>query len=259
MNSAAAALSLIAVSSAFLPATAFAECDVRSGPETAALVELYTSEGCSSCPPADRQLSLLKQALAPKAVAVPLALHVDYWDYNGWKDRFSKTAFGERQRRLANINRSNAVYTPEFFVNGVELRPWRGNLRDAVRRANSRPAAASIRVQAHLASNDVLALDAEATTHQGTEPVALYLALTESGLSTKVTRGENHGATLSHDHVVRQWIGPLRMNNGKAQVKREIALPAKWRRERLDVAAFVQAERSGRVLQALSASQCAGS
>jgi len=259
MNASAAALSLIAVSSALLPIAVFAECDVRSGPETAALVELYTSEGCSSCPPADRQLSHLRRALDPKAVAVPLALHVGYWDYIGWKDRFAQTSFGERQRRLASINRSNAVYTPEFFINGAELRSWHGDLRHAVRRVNSRPAEASILMRAHLTSHERLAIDAEATTRAGTAPLALYVALAESGLSSTVTRGENSGATLSHDHVVREWIGPLRVSDGKARVKREIPLPASWNRERLEVAAFVQNERTGRVLQALGALQCAGS
>ena len=254
-----AALTLIAVSSALLPVAGYAECDVRSGPRTAALIELYTSEGCSSCPPADRQLSDLKQALAAKAVAVPLALHVGYWDYIGWKDPYAQAAFGERQTRLASINRSNAVYTPEFFVNGAELRWWRGGLRETVRSINARPARASIRVRARVAPTGTLALHAEAEADQGSEPAALYVALAESGLSSKVTRGENSGATLSHDHVVRRWIGPVRLTDGAARVRREIPLPAAWSRARLDVVAFVQDERSGSVLQAVSAHQCAAS
>ena len=76
---------------------------------------------------------------------------------------------------------------------------------------------------------------------------------------TKVTRGENGGATLAHDHVVREWIGPIRLAGGAARALREIALPAAWNRARLEVVAFVQDERSGSVLQALSAQHCAGS
>lgn len=258
MTATATVLSLVAFSSALMPLSVVAECDVRSGRGTAALVELYTSEGCSSCPPADQQLSRLRQALDPNAVAVPLALHVAYWDYIGWKDRFAQSNFGERQRSLARINRSSAVYTPEFFVNGAELRPWRSDLRSAVRLVNSRPAAASIRVRAHPTPNGTLSLDAEATTHQGAGPAALYLALAENGLSSKVTRGENSGTTLSHDHVVREWIGPLRLRDGNVRVKREIPLSTAWHRERLELAAFVQDERTGRVLQALGAQHCAG-
>jgi hypothetical protein len=105
-----------ALSSVSVPAYSFAACDARSGPKTAALVELYTSEGCSSCPPADRQLSRLRQALDPAAKVVPLALHVGYWDYIGWKDPYAQAAFGERQNRLVHANQRRTVYTPQFFA-----------------------------------------------------------------------------------------------------------------------------------------------
>jgi hypothetical protein len=249
---------LVAASSAVVPATGFAACDARSGPQTAALVELYTSEGCFSCPPADRQLSRLRQALDPAAEVVPLALHVGYWDYIGWKDAYAQEAFGERQSWLVHANRQNTVFTPQFFVGGTELRLSQDALRDKVRQLNRQPAAAAIRVQAGLTASGALALRADATARAGAGPAALYLAVAESGLVTKVTRGENGGATLAHDHVVREWIGPIRLAGGAAQAQREIALPAAWNRARLEVVAFVQDERSGSVLQALSAQHCAG-
>ena len=239
-------------------ATGYAACDARSGPKTAALVELYTSEGCSSCPPADRQLSRLRQTLDPAAEVVPLALHVDYWDYIGWKDAYAQEAFGERQSWLVHANQQKTVYTPQFFVGGSELRSWQGALRDKVRRLNILPAAAAIRVQADVNASGALALRADARTPAGAGPAALYLALAESGLATKVMRGENGGATLMHDHVVREWIGPIRLAGGAAQAQREIALPEVWNRAQLEVVAFVQDERSGSVLQALSAQHCAG-
>jgi len=250
---------LIATSAAAQPVIAVAACDARSGSKTAALVELYTSEGCSSCPPADQQLSRLRQALDPTAEVVPLALHVDYWDYIGWKDVYAQGAFGERQSWLVRANQQKTVYTPQYFVGGTELRSWRSALREKVRQLNAQPAAASIRIQADVAANGALALSAEATTGNRADPAALYLALAESGLASRVTRGENSGATLAHDHVVRQWIGPFRLIAGAARVQREIALPAAWNRAHLDLVGFVQDERSGRVLQALSARQCASS
>jgi len=250
---------LVAASSAALPLSAFAACDARSGPKTAALVELYTSEGCSSCPPADQQLSRLRQALDPAAEVVPLALHVGYWDYIGWKDPYAQTAFGERQSALVRSNQRKTVYTPQFFIGGVELRSWPGALREKVRQVNALPAAAAIHVQAGIAPNGVLALSAEATTRAGAEPAALYVALAESGLASKVTRGENGGATLAHDHVVREWIGPVRVTGGAARVQRDIALAAGWSRTRLELVAFVQNQRTGNVLQAMSAQHCAGS
>ena len=249
----------VIASSASLPAPGFAACDAHSGLKTAALVELYTSEGCSSCPPADQQLRRVRQVLDPTAEVVPLALHVGYWDYIGWKDPYAQAAFGERQSWLVRSNRRNTVYTPQFFVSGTELRSWQGGLRDKVRQVNAQPAAAAIRVQASIASNGALALNAEATARSAAEPAVLYLALAESGLASKVTRGENNGVTLAHDHVVREWIGPVRLTGGAARVQRDIPLPAAWSRARLEVVAFVQDQRTGSVLQAVSAQQCAGS
>jgi hypothetical protein len=91
---------MVAGSAAFLTPPAHAACELYSGPHTAALVELYTSEGCSSCPPADRQLSRLREALDANAVVVPLSLHVTYWNYIGWIDPFGQRVFDERHHRL---------------------------------------------------------------------------------------------------------------------------------------------------------------
>jgi len=242
-----------------VPATAYSACDSRSGPQTAALVELYTSEGCSSCPPADRQLSRLRQVLDPAAVAVPLALHVGYWDYIGWKDPYSQAVFGERQSWLVRANQQKVVYTPQYFVGGAELRSTQEGIREQVRRLNALPPAAAIRLQAGLSASGAAALSAEATTPVASSAAVLYLAVTESGLVSQVTRGENSGETLLHDHVVRAWIGPVRLAGGAARVQRNIELPAEWVRRRLGVIAFVQDERSGRVLQALQVQNCLGS
>lgn len=258
MNSRGLALCIAAASAAVLPPPVYAACNVRSGPNTAALVELYTSEGCSSCPPADQQLSRLREALDSSAEVVPLALHVGYWDYIGWKDPYAQDKFGERQSWLVRANRHKTVYTPQFFVGGAELRGWRGGLRDKVRQLNARPAAASIHVNANLTPTGALALKVEASARAGAGPAALHLALAESGLVSKVERGENGGVTLAHDHVVREWIGPVRLTEGAARIQREIPLPAAWKRARLEVVAFVQDEHSGGVLQAVSAQQCAG-
>ena len=260
MNSRAFAICAIVASlPTVLPATSFAACEARSGPKTTALVELYTSEGCSSCPPADRQLSRLRQALDPAGEAIPLALHVGYWDYIGWKDPYAQAVFGERHSWLVQVNRHQTVYTPHFFVGGIELSLSPSALRDEVRRLNARPAEVEIRVQASVTSSGALALSADATARIGADPAALYLAIAESGLVSKVTRGENGGVTLTHDHVVREWIGPFRLSGGAARVQREVALPTAWNRAQLEVVAFVQDERTGGVLQAVSAQQCARS
>ncbi len=238
--------------------TSMADCEVHSGAKTSALVELYTSEGCSSCPPADAQLNALPEALAADAEFVPVALHVDYWDYIGWKDPYAKTHFGERQRWLAGFSQQ-LVYTPQFFVGGDELRGWRVRLRDQVQAVNARPAAAAIRIHATLAGDAALALRVEATASTTAGPAALFLALAENGLASTVTAGENTGRTLSHDHIVRSWIGPLALADGGVHWTGELPIPAHANRAKLEVVAFVQSAQSGRVLQALSAHQCATS
>jgi hypothetical protein len=246
---------VLAIAAALLPLQGHAGCVAQSGPRTAALVELYTSEGCSSCPPADRQLSRLPQALDAGAMVVPLSLHVDYWDYIGWSDPFAQSVFVTRQRWLVHANQGTVVYTPHFFVGGTEFRSWEGSLRDEVRRMNATTAAAQVRIEANVNAGGMLSLSASAIAPPGTAS-DLYLAVNESGLVSKVMRGENSGVTLTHDHVVRTWIGPIPLVGGEARVSREVALPSSWNRARLEVVGFVEDGRSGKVLQAVSAQQC---
>ena len=117
-----------------------AQCEARSGPHTTALVELYTSEGCDSCPPADRWLQGLGgRGLAPERV-VPLSLHVNYWDYIGWKDPYAQQRFADRQRKLAQVMRAQIVYTPQVLLQGQDFRRWGsgGAFDEAVARINAR-------------------------------------------------------------------------------------------------------------------------
>jgi len=253
-----ASVLLLALTGAY-PAYGLAGCVAQSGPNTAALVELYTSEGCSSCPPADHQLTQLRQSLSPNAAVVPLSLHVDYWDYIGWNDPYAQGEFAKRQSWLVSTNRHSVVYTPHFFVSGAELRTGAGNLSDQVRRLNAKPAGASIRIEARPAPNDSLTLTANAAARNSGDRAELYLAVAENGLSSKVTRGENGGVTLNHDHVVRVWIGPIPLTGGEAQVRREIALPTSWNRAQLEVIGFVEDRNTGAVLQAVATQQCIGS
>jgi len=251
-------LTLFGIFATIFPPVSNSACDANSGPNTAALVELYTSEGCSSCPPADRQLSRIRQLLDPAADVVPLALHVGYWDHIGWKDPYSNAAFDERQSWLARTNRQRTVYTPQFFVGGMTVSSPMDGLRREVQTLNALPAAATIRLQTDSTPGDTVVVNAEATTASTSSPAVLYLAVTESGLVSHVTRGENSGATLAHDHVVRAWFGPFHLANGLARFHRVVQLPSDWSRRRLDVTAFVQDGRSGRVLQALRAKNCLG-
>ena len=226
---------------------------VKSGAATAALVELYSSEGCSSCPPADMALRQLRQSLDADAVLVPLALHVSYWDRIGWKDVFAQKIFDARQTELLSHRNSRVAYTPQFFVNGVELRSWRDNLPDTIRQINARPAPLTITLTSMPAADNVL-LEAQVSAVDPHVNGALYLAVSESALVSTVTRGENSGATLRHDNTARLWFGPIQLKQGTARLSQQIKLPHDWRRQNLQAVAFVQDQ--GNVLQAVSTAQC---
>ncbi len=233
-----------------LALAAAATCTITSPSHTVALVELYTSQGCSSCPPADRWLSALPSQM-PAERAVPLALHVGYWDYIGWKDPFAKREFNERQRWLAELNRNRTVYTPGIFLGAREWPGWRdrGAFADAVSRQNLQPARASISISAAAGENGRLKVDASTSlaADVAAADAALFLAVKQHGHSTAVGRGENRGETLKNDHVVRAWLGPLPLGAGR----HEIAVPGDGPRQ-FELIAFVQDQKRGDVLQAVS-------
>jgi hypothetical protein len=234
-----------------------AECTARSGPQTAALVELYTSEGCSSCPPADRWLSSLDERYKPGAL-VPLALHVDYWDYIGWKDPYGKREHSLRQRRLSQLQRLAFVYTPQVLLQGRDFRGWWSREFDeAVARINSQPARAQIRLTLHSASRDGLDVEASAELRGNTDRPALYLAAYQNRLESRVSAGENRGRILRHDHVVLEWQGPFGFSGKTAMSeRRRVPLLPGAEAAHSGAAAFVQDRRTGEVLQALLRSAC---
>lgn len=165
---------------AALPARA-GSCEVVSGPGTAALVELYTSEGCSSCPPADRELQQLRRRAGADAEVIPLGLHVGYWDQIGWKDVYAQKSFEARQALLVNRGRSGGfVYTPQFFISGKELRTWRNALPDVIRTINARPAQASVTLKWTEGPGRTVLLEAGGAGLETNADSALYVAVSES-------------------------------------------------------------------------------
>ncbi|HVJ11504.1 MAG TPA: DUF1223 domain-containing protein [Burkholderiales bacterium] len=228
----------------------------ESGPGTAALVELYTSEGCSSCPPADRWLSTLSSR--PAGSVVPLALHVDYWDYIGWKDPYAKREFSLRQRKFTQLQRMAFVYTPQVMLQGRDFRGWGGRAFDeALARINAQPAQAHLKLAVLGAGPGGLEVEASAELVRATDDAALYLAAYRSKLESRVNAGENRGRLLTHDYVVLEWQGPLAFTTGKRLSERRTLpfLPGADAGNS-GVAAFVQDRRTGEVLQALLRSSC---
>ena len=257
MKKSARSLAIAALlASAMAPhaAAVAAQCAKQSPAHVVALVELYTSEGCDSCPPADRWLSQLRQPGAAGESMVALSLHVDYWDRLGWPDRFASRRFTERQQALSRNGGASFVYTPGVFLNLREHRGWnsQSGFQAAVKQINAKPAGADIRIELGAPSAGQLGVMAVFKTRPDTQAQA-FVALYERNLSTEVKAGENRGTTLRHDYVVREWFGPLDVSS-VTQFKKAIAIERAWKAKDLGVAAFVQA--GSELLQATALDVC---
>ncbi len=163
--------------------------------EQTGVIELYTSEGCSSCPPADRWLNTFKDNPGTWRSIIPLAFHVDYWDYIGWKDRFAMPEYTQRQRRYARQQSLRTIYTPGFIYNGREWRNW------FVKRFVDFPEGGAPGVLEVTVEQGEAGIRFTPTRPPGTA-MRFKLALLGFGLSSRVEAGENTGRTLSHDFVV---------------------------------------------------------
>jgi hypothetical protein len=239
------------------------QCVAQSTGHTAVLVELYTSEGCNSCPPADRWLSGLgARGYVPQRV-VPLSLHVDYWDYIGWKDPYARREFSSRQRKLTQLQRNAFVYTPQVLLQGRDFMGWRSSsaFDQAVTRINAQPPKARLALEITSLKKQAVGIEAKAELLDLAQrgDAVLYLAAYENKLASQVTAGENKGHTLVHDYVVLEWLGPF---DFAARVhlteRRELPLLPKATPGNSGVVAFVQNRRSLEVLQALMLAACSG-
>ena len=173
-------------------------CTTTSKANVPTVIELYTSEGCNSCPPADQWLSqtVARTRGVKDNNVIALAFHVDYWDYIGWKDAFAQPPFTQRQNALAKSGGASGVYTPQVFINGKDDRSWT--------RSGSLATATPASVKFNLTSQwqgDGLVLSGQFA--DANPAIRLRYAVTENGLTTAVKAGENKGETLRHDAVVR--------------------------------------------------------
>ena len=238
---------LIAACALFVTATGiFAQqnqCSVTSGEALTPVIELYTSEGCSSCPPADKWASSLKTG-----GAVVQAFHVGYWDYIGWVDRFAAPAYTQRQREIAAKNNLRSIYTPQVVLDGKDWPRWGGTV------ASKEPARASI-VLKQLGADQ---FEASVTPLSPATGWSAYWTVTEHGHNSKVLSGENKGEFLKHDFVVRQLVqaGQYKASDTTAQklgFRSIAATPGHARQVNL----VVFDDKTGKTLQAVSL-QCAG-
>ena len=246
---------ILAFAAAHCAIAAASDCRATSGPQTVAFVELYTSEGCSSCPPADRWLSAFAGARHDPRV-VPVAFHVHYWDYIGWKDSFGEARYAERQKEEARSAGARFVYTPQVIVGGRDFPEWHDEkaFALAVEAIQRKPARATLALESHSADDGTIKGSVTAKLGPGTAAKHLALAVVplQNGLSTRVTAGENKGEQLANDYVVRD-MASVKVAKPEARLEFEFKARPGWNAQRMSVAAFLQDTETGEVLQALAA------
>lgn len=242
---------LVLVCMASVSANTAESCAASSGVNVTPLVELYTSEGCSSCPPADRWLS----RRLSRDDANFLAFHVDYWDDIGWPDRYASPRYSQRQRERVDALGQRTVYTPQVMVGDTVQARWRDeqDWQQTLQQARL-PAHAALSLRLRNTGSGWRAVVAAAPAGDFGEGTRLWLARYVDAQASVVLAGENRGTTLHHDRVVRELAGPWPLEGGT--VSHRVVLPddnAAW-----GVTAFVQ-DRRGRILQSLSlpSSRCA--
>ena len=248
---------LLAAAVSFAPQPR-AQAGAPQGARVAVLAELFTSEGCSSCPPADAFLRrLIDEQPIDGVEVIALSEHVDYWNRLGWRDPFSSAQFSERQSAYARVRRSERIYTPQLVIDGnAEVV---GSDAEAAHRAilaAARLPRARLRLDATRLGSDRIAVRLEVSDipREAGDALRAIAALVEDGLAADVTRGENANRRLRHDAVVRDMraIGDVKTQG--ASLTAAFPLDAAWAVERLRVVAFVQDSRTLRVTGAASVS-----
>jgi hypothetical protein len=222
-------------------------------PHKAVVVELFTSEGCSTCPPADELLGRLRQDLSAKNIdVIPLGFHVDYWDSLGWKDRFSSADFTQRQQQYTRALKVNGPYTPEMVVDGAV--EFVGNDAGQARRAITQQASqlelAQVKIEP--AGAEQLTVQVKGAAGSSSGNALVMLAITEDNLSTQVGSGENGGRTLHHAAVVRALRRLGKLHEGSFEGTEQLKLKKEWKLQDLRAVVFVQNGPSGKIEGAAS-------
>ena len=219
------------------------------------LVELFTSEGCSSCPPADALLQRLqREQPVPGVEIVALEQHVDYWNSMGWSDPFSSRQFSGRQQDYGRAFRLRSVYTPQMVVGGTEqlVGSDQPGAEKAIARAASCPRA-QVKIESGGSAGLRVTVDGLPAVSRG-DSADVYLAMVEANLSSKVARGENAGRRLTHTAVARQLARLGTAVPGRPfAATRPVTPEPGWKRPDLSVVVFVQERRSLRILGAAEA------
>ncbi len=216
------------------------------------LVELFTSEGCSSCPPADRVLIRLENEQPnTDAEIITLGLHVDYWNRLGWKDEFSSNLYSERQNGYADKFNLNSIYTPQMVVDGQKefVGSNFGTAQNAISEAAKNQKAKVELANGTDVKNPNPNLKVKISDLPAHENSYVWLAIAEDNLQTAVRRGENGGKTLSHTSVVREMklIGEINSIDKSFETAADYQLQPNWKKKNLKFVVFVQGKNTKKV------------
>ncbi|MEO6915036.1 MAG: DUF1223 domain-containing protein [Chitinophagaceae bacterium] len=215
----------------FIAASAFSSA-VKTAPGNIVVVELFTSEGCSSCPSADAAVTRLAGEFKDEMIV--LAYHIDYWNRLGWKDKFSRAEYTSRQSAYANKFSLNSIYTPQALVNGTNqlVGSEEAKLRGLIKKASGLPSRSHSEIQATVTAKGEIAVSA---TSNASSNQTLNIVLVQRQGMSKVTAGENTGKQLSHTDIVRE-LKTFNSRDGKVNMK----LPAGLKPGDCKVVAFLQ-------------------
>ncbi len=236
-------------------AAALAACasilPVQAAQTNPVIVELFTSEGCSSCPPADTLLSqYAKSSPVPGVEVIALGEHVDYWNHGGWADPFSAAKFTARQNDYSNAFHLDSVYTPQIIVDGKAQLVGSDDdaARAAIARAARLPKAEVSVTKTAIGQFSVSVSHLPASA--GSDPADVFLAVTEDNLTSSVGGGENAGRHLSHSAVVRELVPIGTVTGNTFTASPTVTLKSGWRRGHLHAVVFAQERNSRRIVGA---------
>ena len=220
---------------------------VKTSKKTPVLVELFTSEGCSDCPPADRVLAKLEKEQAnPNAEIITLALHVDYWNNLGWKDPFSAAQYSQRQSGYSERFKLDSVYTPQMVVDG-QTQFVGSNLGTANKAITD--AAQNPKTDIDISTAAGSKLNVKIADLPAHEAAYVWLAIAEDNLQTNVKRGENGGRTLDHVSVVREMtlLGEINPTAKNFETEAAFQLQSNWKKDNLKFVVFAQGKDTKKI------------
>jgi len=254
-----AAASLVLLTTVIGPAQKMDQPNKQAASAPVVLVELFTSEGCSTCPPADKLLSEIDRDQTVKGVEViALSEHVDYWNRLGWKDPFSSAQFSQRQNDYSRALGLEDVYTPQMVVDGQTafVGSKRSIALNTIAKAGHSPKA-DVRINVASSVKDSIKVEIQVENLPEVskkDKAEVMIAVTENGLLSDVSRGENKGKTLGHSAVTRKLTKLTTIEGKSFSGDSTIHLDSSWKRENLRIAVFIQERESRRVIGAKSIS-----